>query len=373
MKSTQIDWLNIGLMLLSLILALKIPFELFLFSYAVLGPLHYLTEINWLKEKNYFSKNNTVFWVMLVLSCVVASKPVIDALAEWPVTSPYLTSWDNSPLQLFLFEWSPNFIFVGLIAGISFVVFDKAWISFLVIAVAGTLGYFMMKEDLFVLWMGAFLPTLIHVYIFTGLFMLYGALKTKSTPGIISVVALALCAVLIANYNFNKIPQISKETFMAWDKSTFQGLSDSFTNMFNIGIERNIEGKKMILRIQAFIAFAYTYHYLNWFSKTSIIKWHQVSKKELALIGGFWAVSVGLYYYDYHLGLIVLFALSFFHVFLEFPLNIQSIKGIAQSDLDPFFKQAYIRTVNLSGATLLPPSRLGAIVAIGMRESSWFL
>ncbi len=331
MKSTQIDWLNIGLMLVSLILALKIPFELFLFSYAVLGPLHYLTEINWLKEKNYFSKSNLVFWVMLVLACLVSLKPVLDSLSSWSLSAEYLSSWDNSAMQYFLYEWSPNFIFVGLIAGISFAIFDKAWISFVAIAIALAVGYLLLKEDLFMLWMGAFLPTLIHVYIFTGLFMLYGAIKTKSTPGIISVIALALCGILIANYNFIKMPQISKETFMIWDKSTFQGLTESFTSMFNMDIEKNKEGQRMILRIQAFIAFAYTYHYLNWFSKTSIIKWHQVSKKELALIGGFWAASVGLYYYDYHVGLIVLFTLSFFHVFLEFPLNVQSIKGIVQS------------------------------------------
>ncbi|MCX6182591.1 MAG: hypothetical protein NT150_11765 [Bacteroidetes bacterium] len=331
MKSTQIDWLNIGLMLLSLILALKIPFELFLFSYAVLGPLHYLTEINWLKEKNYFSKSNKVFWVMLTLAILEAANPVINALAEWSLTAPYLTSWPNSTVNLLLYEWSPNFIFIGLFAGISFAVFKKNWISYVVIVVVTVLGYFIMKQDLFKVWMGAFLPTLIHVYIFTGLFMLYGALKTKSTPGIISVVALIACAFLIANYNFTKLPEVSKETFMIWDKSTFQGLTDAFTEFFHIEKERTLESTRTILRIQAFIAFAYTYHYLNWFSKTSIIKWHQVSKKELALIGGFWAFSVGLYYYDYHVGLTVLFLLSFFHVFLEFPLNVQSIKGIVQS------------------------------------------
>ena len=331
MKSTQIDWLNIGLMLLSLILALKIPFELFLFSYAVLGPLHYLTEINWLKDKNYFAKNNTVFWVMLVLSVLVASKPIIDALAASPITAKYFLSWEKSPINLFIYEWTPNFIFVGLIAAISFVVFDRAWISFIVIAFAGTLGYFMMHEHLFMMWVGVFLPTLIHVYIFTGLFMLYGALKSKSTPGLIGVAALALCGILIANYNFVKMPVISKDTFIRWNESTFQGLTDSFTNAFHIMIERSNEGKRTILRIQAFIAFAYTYHYLNWFSKTSIIKWHQIGKKELRLIAGFWVISIGLYYYDYHVGLIVLFALSFFHVFLEFPLNVQSIKGIVQN------------------------------------------
>jgi hypothetical protein len=38
-------------------LAFNVPFGLFIFSYVLLGPLHYLTEINWLREKSYFVKN----------------------------------------------------------------------------------------------------------------------------------------------------------------------------------------------------------------------------------------------------------------------------------------------------------------------------
>jgi hypothetical protein len=37
-------------MLLSLGLAICLSFEVFLFSYAMLGPLHYLTAFNWLHE-----------------------------------------------------------------------------------------------------------------------------------------------------------------------------------------------------------------------------------------------------------------------------------------------------------------------------------
>ena len=44
----RINFLNIGLMLISCVVALYIPFELFLFAYAVLGPARYLTEISWL-------------------------------------------------------------------------------------------------------------------------------------------------------------------------------------------------------------------------------------------------------------------------------------------------------------------------------------
>ena len=70
-----------------------------------------------------------------------------------------------------------------------------------------------------------------------------------------------------------------------------------------------------------FIAFAYTYHYLNWFSKTSIIKWHLVERKYLILTLGIWVLALALYASDYRTGLKFLFFLSFLHVFLEFPLN----------------------------------------------------
>src|SRR5438105_15288845 len=50
----QVNYLNLGLMIVSCVLAYIIPFELFLFSYAVLGPLHYLTEISWLHDRKYF-------------------------------------------------------------------------------------------------------------------------------------------------------------------------------------------------------------------------------------------------------------------------------------------------------------------------------
>jgi len=50
----RINYLNIGLMLASCVLAFALPFELFLLAYAVLGPLHYLTEISWIHDRKYF-------------------------------------------------------------------------------------------------------------------------------------------------------------------------------------------------------------------------------------------------------------------------------------------------------------------------------
>ena len=83
--------------------------------------------------------------------------------------------------------------------------------------------------------------------------------------------------------------------------------------------------------VMRFIAFSYTYHYLNWFSKTSVIQWHRVSKMSLIATIVIWLGSVAIYLYDYSIGLKALFFLSFLHVFLEFPLNITSFQGIIKS------------------------------------------
>jgi hypothetical protein len=78
------------------------------------------------------------------------------------------------------------------------------------------------------------------------------------------------------------------------------------------------------------IAFAYTYHYLNWFSKTSVIKWHEISRVRTAAIIVLWLISLGVYAYDYQLGMITLYFLSVLHVMLEFPLNHQTFAGIGR-------------------------------------------
>ena len=59
-------------MIISCVLAYITPFELFLFSYAVL-PLHYLTEISWLHDRKYFieakrarEKRARRIWLILV-------------------------------------------------------------------------------------------------------------------------------------------------------------------------------------------------------------------------------------------------------------------------------------------------------------------
>jgi hypothetical protein len=87
------------------------------------------------------------------------------------------------------------------------------------------------------------------------------------------------------------------------------------------------------IMLMRFIAFAYMYHYLNWFSKTEVIRWHKVPKIRFAAVLLIWLAACGLYAYDYALGLSFLFFLSFTHVLLEFPLNMVSIVGIGKETI----------------------------------------
>ncbi len=312
MKSATIHHLNSGLIILSCLVAFFIPFELFLFSYAVLGPLHYLTEIGWLHKKNYFTKGKYDF-LFLVAACLV------------------LVYWNFNPPKDYLVI--SDFLFFTFLICIAFV-FIKDWLyRFAVFALAVVCVGFLNNSSQFYTWAGVFLPTILHVFLFTWAFMLFGVLKEKSVAGLFSILVLIVCSVILIivqplalNYNVSEYIQNSY--------GPFGELNFRLINLFNLDKLTTI--KEVFTTnagfvVMRFIAFAYTYHYLNWFSKTSVIKWHQVPKLHLIITGVIWLFAVGLYFYDYNLGLTVLFFLSFLHVLLEFPLNIVSFTGIGKA------------------------------------------
>src|SRR3979409_776275 len=73
LTTNEVNYLNVGLMVVACILAYLIPFHVFLFAYAVLGPLHYLTEISWLHDRNYFTLRSRArrWWLALVLFTIL--------------------------------------------------------------------------------------------------------------------------------------------------------------------------------------------------------------------------------------------------------------------------------------------------------------
>ena len=314
--SSGINYINIGLMLISLVASYILPFEVFLFSYAVLGPLHYLTEISWLEKKNYFIKSKSDIWIFVLL-VVAITIGMFDR---------------QSKINLFI----ASFLFSGFVYALVILYTQKTAVKllFVVLAFMASLIFSFNKYPnfpflLFAIW----LPTIIHVYFFTGSFILFGALKTKSASGIISFVVFILCAVVCFVYipeNFGiAVTEYGKKAY-----SYFKLLNSSLYNVFGFGNMSTADDAlyyaPQALAIMRFIAFAYTYHYLNWFSKTTVIKWNEVSKQRMIIILLLWVLSVLLYAFSYKIGFYALFLLSMLHVFFEFPLNHQTFIGIGK-------------------------------------------
>ncbi len=315
----KIDLANIGLMALSCFLAFLLPFELFLFSYAVLGPLHYLTEIGWLHQKGFYTKGKYDFIVLVALACCI--------------TFGFfnITPWFESV--------TTNFIYVAFLCGIALAAIRDTTLKVISIIAIVFSTLFISNWAYHETFFAIYLPTIIHVFLFTALFMLFGALKSNSVYGILSVCLLFLCAGL-----FFIVPAPSARAadlrYIQLSYGGFAELNRNLINFFGLGqlnpfsaesAKTNINaifGSREGFIVMRFVAFAYTYHYLNWFSKTSVIQWHKVPKPRLYFVLGIWIASVVLYLYDYGVGLKWLFLLSFLHVLLEFPLNFMSIAGI---------------------------------------------
>ena len=314
MTANRINYINTALIIFSCFVAFVIPFELFLFSYAVLGPLHYLTEIGWLHKKNYFTKGKYDFIFLIGLCFVLLFVPAFIPLSKDSTFAANLVA-----LAVFL-----SLIFV--------LVEDRLYRIALVVLALLAVGLF-NKSPAYLIWVGLFLPTIVHVFIFTLAFMLFGALKEKSLSGYLSIAVLIICA---ASFFLIKPEGLQYEVSNDVHKSYFQFASLNF-NLINIFHLDTLQRTSEIFTsnagfvIMRFIAFAYTYHYLNWFSKTSVIKWHKVPRQTLVLTVAIWLLSIALYAYDYNLGLQVLFFLSLLHVLLEFPLNVMCFTGIRKA------------------------------------------
>lgn len=344
-----INYLNIGLMVLSMVLAINLPFELFLFAYAVLGPLHYMTEIGWLHKRNYFALDRRDFIIPIVM-CVLISLSLLLSLASgWEATKTQMAELKTNPLFNAIAEaltkYSTGFIFLAFTSAFFMVLVKKRPIRYALMAAMVIPAYFLSEIESYETWFAVFLPTIIHVCVFTALFILFGAMKSKSFSGYVSFGVYILCSLIIFQVSYEPLKyKIGENLLRDFFESGFVTLNQDMWDVLNPTPARNdfffrngLFGK-YALKIQAFIAFSYTYHYLNWFSKTEVIRWHEVPKPWLVLTVLVWIGSVLLYRYHYQTGLLALFFLSMLHVFLEFPLNVQSLIGIGKEGAGWFRK-----------------------------------
>ena len=162
------------------------------------------------------------------------------------------------------------------------------------------------------------------MFVFTGAFILAGGFEAQQFCWV-SVVwgVFGVCSVgdLAAEPGYRFADGCAAIFWRGFRELSFTSLNDLLRHSTESLIGVNVYTNEVVLRLVRFLAFAYTYHYLNWFSKTSIIQWHAVPRARLALTGVAWLVSIGLYAVNYDLGLKWLFLLSLIHVLLEFPLN----------------------------------------------------
>lgn len=287
-----------------------------LFSYAVLRPLHYLTEIAWLHERNYFTTSRIDYPVLVALAVMAASVtllPWFDATdAKW---------WQ----ELAIGTAVVNFVALGgaYVATKQWSIATRDAIYPALVAV-GLYAGFIAQSDVFYGAFAVLLPTLIHVALFTAAFLLLGALRNSSPAGSATLVAFALAAGLMlllpadsSGYVASAYARVTYDTTFGHLQQTLQQLW-SGTDVAHAG---RAEQWSMLDGFARFLAFAYTYHYLNWFSKTSVIGWHRLPRRSLVIVGVIWVMALVLYAVDYQTGVMVLFLLSALHVYLEFPLN----------------------------------------------------
>lgn len=324
----HVNFANIGLLIISALLAIFLPLKLFLFAYAFIGPLHYLTEISWLHKHQYFSKGKYDYLYFILMGILIT----VFGFAKG------FRSTDNVIFT----------IIVSLIAAFLFLqIKDKSLKIIALLTITAVFFLWPDKQDIYFFdsIIRVLLPTIIHVFIFTAAFMLYGAIKDGHYSGYLTILFLVICTVVVW-YVSPSLTYTSENTEKYYSNGFFS-INVYLYNLFTgetlpyapTSIQPVIHSA-LGYKIMRLVAFAYTYHYLNWFSKTSIIGWHKIPVLNWVLIIVLWVISIMLYSFDYRTGFKWLFLLSILHVFMEFPLNIKTFSFIGSWALNGFKKKS---------------------------------
>ena len=291
----RMDVVHLGLMLSALGLAYLLPFELLLIAYAVLGPAHYLTEISWLHDRQYF----------------LSAKPIALVLAAIAGAAVYIPDVPSSGMLIWL-AFSGAALTIG---GISWMQRGVLAAILLVITAALVTGHDFVAVS------AVLLPTLIHVSVFTLVFITLGAYRSGSRSQMALVAVYLAGIALILLVPPGPIPRSMPLAQIGYHY--FGGVAPA------LGQVLHVPNLSFDSRGTGLLSFVYTYHYLNWFIKADVIGWRRIPAGRLSAIVVLSAAATGLYFYDYAKGFTVLLALSLLHVVLEFPLNTLSMRQLA--------------------------------------------
>jgi hypothetical protein len=288
------DAVHLGLMIAALGLTYLVPFELLLLSYVVLGPAHYATEISWLHDRKYFLPQRGI---AIGLAAVAIAAALIDD-APW-----------------FGFVMWAAFVGCAVLTAAT-----TAFQSMMLFLVALVLTAMMLENGASLAVLGILLPTLVHVSLFTLVFMALGAFRSGEPVQWLLVALYLVCIALILG-----APPTAATLIPSFDKAGhdyFANVAPAWGRLFGI------PNLRLDTRLTSLLAFIYTYHYLNWFIKADVIRWNEMTKGRLALVGAASAASTALYFYDYAFGFTVLLAFSLAHIVLEYPLNSLALRQL---------------------------------------------
>src|SRR6202451_2386238 len=166
-----IDAVHLGLMLAALSITYVVPCDLLLLSYVVLGPAHYFTEISWLHDRKYFLPQRNV---AVGLAGVAAVAALIDNAA-----------------------WFGFVIWTAFVACALLTTTTTAQSAILTIVALGVTAIMAANESSLAV-LGILLPTLIHVSVFTLVFMTLGAYRAGSkAQALLVVVYLAAIGIIL--------------------------------------------------------------------------------------------------------------------------------------------------------------------------------
>jgi hypothetical protein len=168
--------------------------------------------------------------------------------------------------------------------------------------------------------LGILLPTLIHVSLFTFIFMILGAYRSGSRAQALLIVIYLMAIALLLVVPPSASMQIP--TFAKAGQEYFGNVAPALGRLLGI------PDLRLETRLTSLLAFVYTYHYLNWFIKAEVIRWADMSGTRMGLVVASSVTATALYFYDYSFGFSVLLALSLVHIVLEFPLNSLALRQL---------------------------------------------
>ena len=226
--------------------------------------------------------------------------------------------------------------------------------SMLLFMVAIALSAIMYSSGSSLAVIGILIPTLIHVSLFTLIFMVLGAYRSGSRvqAALVAVYLVAIATILL----LPPTAEIRIASFARVGTGLFRQCRPGLGRLFGV------PGLVLDTRLTSLLAFVYTYHYLNWFIKADVIRWTEVPKARLARWPRASAASTALYFYDYAFGFTFLLALSLIHILLEFPLDSLALRQLGAA------VQGAVRGRGTRGPSR-PPRRARVLRAPGPRNA----